>query len=416
MHATLGSAFVLFPLLSFNPTGNNDMPHRCFATHAGDIAVPSVPMPPWYSDPELLRDRSHVIPDDRGYDFVEVDIGDDTPHISKSTFDVLTRPTSRIVPFRDGRVYVRRLDGDKTKVEPLFLTYDECIPNWFLSNTGSTLAWLGGSAAVGDESKGDKDDSPMDYFVIDLPTDAQIAPVMSSQGVESSPVRSYGDIMPSRQHAALLATASGLLSFHKMHRYCSNCGSPTGQIKAGSARRCTQTDCKTGVYPRIDPAVIMLVTSPCENYALLGRKKSWPSGRYSTLAGFTEVGETLEECVARETLEEAGVAVDPESVTFSSSQPWPFPRSLLVGFRATALPTFKGDSSALPDVVADPTELEDARWFHRDYILENGLVDGHGSSALDFVPDEKEAVFHVPGPASLARVLITEWVKDRTNK
>ena len=230
--------------------------------------------------------------------------------------------------------------------------------------------------------------------------------------VESAAVRNYGDAMPSRTHAALLATANGLLSFHASHRFCTRCGSPTKQIKAGSARKCSTDSCGASVYPRIDPAVIMLVASPCRNYALLGRKKSWPSGRYSTLAGFVEVGETLEECVARETLEESGVRVDPTSIRFSASQPWPFPRSMMLGYHAMAT-TCRTSSGIddLPSISIDPAELEDAQWFSKEYVREHGLVEGKGSSALDFEPDKEETEFHVPGPASLARLLITEWVR-----
>ncbi|OEU13924.1 hypothetical protein FRACYDRAFT_163975, partial [Fragilariopsis cylindrus CCMP1102] len=110
-------------------------------------------------------------------------------------------------------------------------------------------------------------------------------------------------------------------------------------------------------YPRIDSATIMLVTSPCENYALLGRKKSWPAGRYSTLAGFTEVGETLEECCRRETFEESGVVVDPASVRFDASQPWPFPRSLMLSSPSQPL---------LPEIIVDTNEMEDIRWFAKE--------------------------------------------------
>lgn len=255
----------------------------------------------------------------------------------------------------------------------------------------------------------------MDYFAIDIPpSGVEESPgVLAGDGIEASPVRNYGDRMPSRTHAALLASANGLLEFHRTHRFCSKCGSPTAQIKAGSARKCTNTSCRSSVYPRIDPAVIMLITSPCGEYALLGRNKRWPSGRYSTLAGFAEVGETLEECVARETHEEAGVAIDPASIRFVASQPWPFPRSMMVGFTGTALAddaTTSEGGGGLPNISVDPAELEDARWFSKEYVRANGLAEGRGSSALDFRPDEEEAEFHVPGPASLARLLITKWV------
>jgi len=383
--------------------------------YASDF-VPPVPVPPWYSDPTILRDRSHVTPADRGFDYRgaeeggEGGEGDYTLTLSPTLSDLLARSTSRVVPFQNGRVFVKKrarpIDNNTEKevVEPLFLSYKECDASWF--GSGGTISWLGGGES-------DEDDDVLDYFAVDIPSNMDAESLFQDGQdctIESAAVRNYGDAMPSRRHAALLATANGLFTFHSSHSYCSKCGSPTKQIKAGSARKCSSDSCGASIYPRIDPAVIMLVTSPCRKYALLGRKKSWPSGRYSTLAGFVEVGETLEECVARETLEESGVKVDSASICFSASQPWPFPRSMMLGYHATAaLPSSSSDD--LPPISIDPAELEDVRWFSKDYVRTHGLVKGRGSSALDFEPDEMEAEFHVPGPASLARVLITEWVR-----
>uniref|UniRef100_A0A7S2EJS9 NAD(+) diphosphatase n=1 Tax=Trieres chinensis TaxID=1514140 RepID=A0A7S2EJS9_TRICV len=153
----------------------------------------------------------------------------------------------------------------------------------------------------------------------------------------------------------------------------------------------------------------MLVTSPCGRYALLGRKANWPRGRYSTLAGFAEVGETLEECCVREVREESGVAVDPGTVRFVASQPWPFPRSLMVGFRATAAAAAEVPAAALPEVRINEDEMEDVRWFRRDFVARRL---GGGSTALTFEPSDEEAEFHIPGKASLARILITEWALE----
>jgi NADH pyrophosphatase NudC (nudix superfamily) len=338
--------------------------------HASD-SVPPVPFPPWYSDPAILRDRSHVIPADRGFDYRCTDEGDGEASLSPALFDLLVRSTSRIVPFQDGKVFVKKrsrpIDSpEKEVVEPLFLSYNECDASWF--DSGGTVSWLGGVES-------DEEEDVLDYFAVDIPTSMNVEPLFRDghdYTIESAAVRNYGDSMPSRRHAALLATANGLLTFHSSHRYCSKCGSATKQIKAGSARKCSSVSCGLSVYPRIDPAVIMLVTSPCRKYALLGRKKSWPSGRYSALAGFVEVGETLEECVVRETLEESGVKVDPASIRFSASQPWPFPRSMMLGYHATAaLPSSGSDD--LPPISIDPDELEDARWFSKvkRYCLPN---------------------------------------------
>ncbi|GAA4612956.1 NAD(+) diphosphatase [Saccharopolyspora hordei] len=156
--------------------------------------------------------------------------------------------------------------------------------------------------------------------------------------------------------AGLFTTAVGLLSWHDHARYCAVCGAATTQVRAGWARRCT--GCDREEYPRTDPAVICLVHDGAD-HVLLARQPTWPPGRYSVLAGFVEVGESLEACVAREVAEEVGVEVS--HVRYLGSQPWPFPRSLMLGFAAIA------DRSA-PLVPADG-EIEDARWVHREEVL-----------------------------------------------
>jgi len=258
------------------------------------------------------------------------------------------------------------------------------------------------------------------------------------------PLREFGDRIPSSHEAAIHGTANGLLQFHDAHPFCPLCGARTRLQKAGASRLCSNhpsffqrpppppppTDVNGGdgekeqrcrsrsIYPRIDIASIMLVTSPCEEYALLGRKVRWPAGRYSTLAGFLEVGETLEECCARETLEESGVAVDMDSVEFVQSQPWPFPRSLMVGFRARASVVLEGEGETdidrdgtllLPKIEIDELEMEDIQWFHRDFVADRI---GGGSTALSYKPTGDEKEFHIPGKASLARSLIVKWATE----
>ena len=130
----------------------------------------------------------------------------------------------------------------------------------------------------------------------------------------------------------LLAYARALSIWRSRHRYCGACGAPLVAVRAGHALRCTNGACAQESFPRIDPAIIVLV---CDGErALLGRQASWPPGRYSTLAGFVEPGESLEDAVAREVFEETGVPV--HDVRYHSSQPWPFPSSLMVGFQASA--------------------------------------------------------------------------------
>jgi NAD+ diphosphatase len=155
--------------------------------------------------------------------------------------------------------------------------------------------------------------------------------------------------------ASLLAYARALSFWRVRHRFCGVCGSRSLPIRAGHVMHCTNAACGTDVFPRIDPAIIVLVTDG--ERALLGRQAIWPAGRYSTIAGFVEPGESLEDAVARETLEETGVVV--LESRYHSSQPWPFPSSLMLGFMASAAPGSRASGSS---------ELEDARWFTRAEI------------------------------------------------
>lgn len=159
--------------------------------------------------------------------------------------------------------------------------------------------------------------------------------------------------------AAVLACARALLIWRARHRHCGVCGAPTLPRSAGHCLECTSSECGAEFFPRIDPAVIVLVSDG--NRALLGRQPSWPPGRYSALAGFVEPGESLEDTVVREVHEEAGVRV--QSVRYFASQSWPFPSSLMLGFHATA------DSSG--PLLLDG-ELEDARWFSAAELLSAG--------------------------------------------
>lgn len=185
---------------------------------------------------------------------------------------------------------------------------------------------------------------------------------------------------------ALLAHARGLLYWHRQHRFCGACGAPTESRAGGHIRACTRSGCGAQHFPHVDPAVIMLVTRLARDgeLCLLARQANWPRGMMSTLAGFVEPGESLEEAVRREIEEESGIRV--ALPHYRGSQPWPFPGSLMIGFRAEAE---SGSTLRL-----DPAELEDARWFSRDEIRARkniGLV--------------------LPGRDSIARRLIEEWLK-----
>ncbi|CAL9518327.1 NADH pyrophosphatase [Streptomyces sp. enrichment culture] len=158
----------------------------------------------------------------------------------------------------------------------------------------------------------------------------------------------------SERDAQLMVHAVALENWQRMHRFCSRCGERTVIAAAGHIRRCPA--CGGEHYPRTDPAVIMLVTDP-EDRALLGRQVHWPKGRFSTLAGFVEPGESIEQAVVREAGEEAGVTIG--RVEYVASQPWPFPSSLMLGFVAHATST---------EIRVDGEEIEEARWFSREEL------------------------------------------------
>jgi NAD+ diphosphatase len=193
------------------------------------------------------------------------------------------------------------------------------------------------------------------YFAIDLShqDDPYQHPLLEAQGAFDD-LRKFGPSIDQHE-GAILAHARGLMFWHARHLHCGVCGSPTEASHAGNQRNCTNPDCKTQHFPRTDPAVIMLVYKG--DYCLLGRNANFPiPGMYSTLAGFVEPGESLEEAVAREVLEEVGVTVLPEKVHYWASQPWPFPASLMLGFHA---------ESEDMEIVLQEDEIEDAKWLHR---------------------------------------------------
>jgi NAD+ diphosphatase len=186
--------------------------------------------------------------------------------------------------------------------------------------------------------------------------DGERPPLVGAHGEDTASgmvgLRTAAALLP-QADAGLAAHAAALVNWHRRHPHCSVCGAPTAVEGGGILRRCDR--CGTEHHPRTDPVVIMLVTD--EDRVLLGRQRSWPAGRYSALAGFVEHGESLEEAVAREVKEEAGVEVGPPA--YVASQPWPFPTSLMLGFIA---PWRDGEPRRVD------AELEDLRWFSRSQI------------------------------------------------
>ncbi|MGB5209578.1 MAG: NAD(+) diphosphatase [Gammaproteobacteria bacterium] len=186
-----------------------------------------------------------------------------------------------------------------------------------------------------------------------------------------------------QEDAGLLAYARAMVLWHEQHGFCSRCGSATRSVDSGHARICQQAACGIRHFPRVDPAIIVLVTRG--DHCLLGRQPSWPEGRYSTIAGFVEPGESLEDAVRREVYEETGIhTTDPQ---YHSSQPWPFPSSLMLGYTAVAT----SEQIRLVDA-----ELEEALWVSRDNMA-SGAVG-------------------LPTPMSIAYTLVRDWYNDEPGR
>ena len=193
---------------------------------------------------------------------------------------------------------------------------------------------------------------------------------------EFQELRYLGTVLPPDE-ANLVAHARALVLWHASQVFCGTCGSAARPGAAGNSRICINDSCGREIFPRVDPAIIVLVEHG--KRCLLGRQQSWPEGRYSTIAGFVEPGESLEDAVRREVYEETNVRVG--KVTYHSSQPWPFPSALMLGFTAEATST---------DIELNDGELEDARWFTREDLL---------------------SVFpKLPFRISIARRLVDDWL------
>ena len=220
------------------------------------------------------------------------------------------------------------------------------------------------------------------YFAVDLShVEAPLTTLSPALPVEFTDLRRVGPLL-AREDGSLMAYARGLAYWHTRHRFCGVCGSATRSDEGGHVRRCTDAACNTTHFPRTDPAVIMLVHDG--ERCLLGRQRVWPPGMHSTLAGFVEPGESLEEAVAREVHEETNVVVD--QVSYHSSQPWPFPASIMLGFHARARST---------EIRVDHSELQDARWFDREFLLAH----------------QDDDDFRMPRRDSIARRLIEDWLR-----
>jgi len=248
-----------------------------------------------------------------------------------------------LVSDRGGFGVVHGSDGPQLRTEPASTPYDPAR-HWLLGRVGDQ-AWFATPEPV---------DSPM---------------TIREVGSQLSP-----------PELGLATMAAALEEWHRLEPHCPRCGGLTTVIAAGMARSCQA--CGRELFPRTDPAVIVAVTDESDRL-LLGHQGVWPVGRYSVLAGFVEAGESLEQAVHREVYEEAGILL--RDVTYVASQPWPFPRSVMLGFHAVARTT---------DIVVDGEEIVEARWFTREELL----------------AEVDQGTVGLPGASSIAHRLVSAWL------
>jgi NAD+ diphosphatase len=283
---------------------------------------------------------------------------DRAAHLRADT-ELLTRlaadPTTLVAPIHNGQAPV--LDGPDGPA--LYLADPTERPELVVSSTRTLFLGIDG------EKRG--------YLAVALDQAPELP-----EGARWAGLREIGSLLDDTG-AGILTASVALLAWHANHTRCARCGSETDVIQAGWVRHCPV--CGAEHYPRTDPAVIMTVVGP-DDRLLLGRQASWPELRFSTLAGFVEPGESLEDAVRREVDEESGIAVG--AVSYRGSQPWPFPSSLMLGFRGEALTT---------TITVDQVELAEARWWSREElqadVLANRLL--------------------LPPGVSIARRLIEDW-------
>lgn len=222
-------------------------------------------------------------------------------------------------------------------------------------------------------------DAEAAHIAIDLSLQTEEFVAGFGQAVD---LRTIGPLLPARD-ASLSALARGMAYWHERHLHCGRCGTPTISEQAGHQRRCSNSECNALYFPRIDPAVIMRVEY--EDKILLARQASWAPGMRSVLAGFVELGETLEDTVRREVMEEVGL--DVTDIRYFASQPWPFPASLMLGFVATALSD---------QIAVNTEELEMAAWFTREDLRNSPEDESLRLSRND----------------SISRVLVDDWINN----
>ncbi len=276
----------------------------------------------------------------------------DTEWLAKAWAD----PQTRVLVIQDGRALVRSGPGPEELV---------FVPSAQAPDGVRFLLGIGADETV--------------YFGVAGPLPSAGAGPDVPPGARPISLREAGPQLSDRD-VGLMTHAVGLANWHAVHRHCPRCGAVTEPEQAGHSRRCPVDGSEH--FPRLDPAVIMLVTDP-DDRCLLARNAQWPERRVSILAGFVEPGESAEQAVAREVLEETGISV--AGARYVGSQPWPMPHSLMLGFRARATGSL--------EITVDSEEIAEAHWFRRDE-LRASVASGE---------------IRLPPPVSIAHRIIESW-------
>ncbi|ODQ52618.1 hypothetical protein SAICODRAFT_57814 [Saitoella complicata NRRL Y-17804] len=307
-------------------------------------------------------------------------------------------------------------------------TDDERVEGWSEGQREVTLVFVGCDERVKED--GNKEDRGVPYWVVDV-TPAQLPNPADAEKITTLLAEKYNaeyrnirlGTALEKGEAAIVAQARSFVDWNARNQFCAGCGGRTMSVWAGAKRVCPPTSLDPAelnkpaverpacisrkglhnfAYPRTDASVIMAVISPEGDKILLGRNKKWPKGFYSTLAGFLEPGESIEEAVRREVYEESGIICG--RVQFHSSQPWPFPANIMIGCIAEALPT-----STTVDLGNDP-ELEDARWFTREEV--QTALESATFGIFDGVEEEWKGGLRVPPDSAIAHKLMASWARD----
>ena len=275
--------------------------------------------------------------------------------------DQTSNPTSKFLPIWESRVLV-------SSQEPLRLGWldSDQLANAKFDSAPFLLGMLNDST----------------YFTIDMSKSTQ-----SAESIEKLTDYKFEDSRTAAEaleleDTGILAQARAQINWHNRHGFCSVCGNETSVKRGGQKRECTK--CEAEHFPRVDPVIIMVVHD--QDHCLLGQSRGRlaATNRYSALAGFVDQAESIEEAVSREVMEEAGIRV--KNVTYHSSQPWPFPSSLMIGCHAEADTT---------EIFMDTEEMTDVKWFSRQEVL--AALAGENSNLL------------IPGRIAIAHHLIRSW-------